>query len=105
MINDKILWIVRSQFFIHLWIFVYIWLNSKLFALSIFGFDLFDEWQIGIWSLLNIQYSVYSDSHLNFKFDGKIKFIAISYLNLRGGIHKADYLDLILILKAGGGGL
>ncbi len=55
MLTEK-LWIVQSQLFTLLQIFVYIKSKSNLFRLSVFGFDLFDKEQIGIWSILNIWY-------------------------------------------------
>ncbi len=73
--NYEKLQIVWSHFFTLLKIFVYIWSNSKLFGLSVFSFDLFDKWQIGIRSL---QYFVNSKSHSNFEFKVKIKIIAVA---------------------------
>ncbi len=48
-INYDKLQIIWSHVFTLLQIFVYIWSNSKVFGLSVFGFDLFYKWWIGIW--------------------------------------------------------
>ncbi len=50
--------------------------TQKIFCLSVFGFDLFDKYRMNIQSLSNIQYI---QSHSNFKTEGKIKFIALTY--------------------------
>jgi hypothetical protein len=45
---------------------------SKLFVF--YGKYLFRDWSN------SVSYLLYSDSHSNFKFKGKIKFIAVSYI-------------------------
>jgi hypothetical protein len=49
--NYEKLWEITNSvisIFTFLQIFVYIQSNSKLISLSVFGFDLFNKWQIGI---------------------------------------------------------
>ncbi len=51
MITYENLSIFQSQFFTNSFLFGLI---QKSFCLLVFGFDLFDDWRIGIWSLSNI---------------------------------------------------
>ncbi len=75
--------IVQSQFFPDMLIFIYIQSYLKIF------------WFIGIriqlvWSMVNrylvfVDFFVNSNPHSNFKFEGKIKFIAVTYLSSSWG--------------------
>ncbi len=77
-ITYETLWIVWSQFFTDMLIFIYIQSNLNIFGLLVFPFDLLDKWQIGI-QYFSI-FLVNSNSHSNFEFEGKMKFIAVTYM-------------------------
>ncbi len=73
MITYKNLRKVWSQLFVDLLLFIYILSNLKKIGLSVFRLDLFDKWLT-----VPLKYLVNSNSHLNFEFDGKIKFNAVT---------------------------
>jgi hypothetical protein len=59
-------------------IFVFIRSNSKIFWFI--GIRIWLLWWMANRNLIPLEYLVVLDSHLNFEFKGKIKFIAVTYI-------------------------
>ncbi len=76
----KNLWIVRSQFFTVMLIFINIWSNSNIFW--VIAIQIWLVWQMTNRYFVLFKFLINLKSHSVFEFKGKIKFIAVTYFEL-----------------------